>query len=227
MSAPLVYLFDIDGTLVSSPRGVGRRAFEVACLRAAGIERALREITLHGNTDLRILGEAFALARGRAPTETERGAVLAAYIECLGEELLAEGCIEVLPAVRETLEALEARGALIGLATGNIEAGARLKLGRVGLWERFRFGGFGSDAEDRAEIVRVGIARAAALHGDGPVRPDEVWVVGDTPRDIDAARRAGARSVGVATGPHDVEVLRQAGAERVYATLDGLLASLA
>jgi phosphoglycolate phosphatase-like HAD superfamily hydrolase len=214
----VLYLFDLDGTLMTSD-GSGGRAFDRACLEILGIERALAEVTLHGNTDPSILEEACRNRLGRSPTAAEAERVIALYLDYLREELARPGVVTVLPGVRETLAALEARSALVGLATGNVEVGAKHKLSAAGLWERFRFGGYGSDSALRAELVAVAIARAEKIAGR-VIDRREVWVIGDTPRDIAAAKAVGARAVGVATGMHDVATLAAAGADEAHETLE-------
>jgi phosphoglycolate phosphatase-like HAD superfamily hydrolase len=213
----VLYLFDLDGTLMTSA-GSGGRAFARACRELLGIERALDGIILHGNTDPSILEEACRAKLGRAPSAGEQAAVLARYLQHLEEEL-RESRVEVLPGVAALLERLEARGAQLGLATGNVEGGARLKLSAAGLWHRFPFGGFGSDHHERAELVRVAIARAEERAGCSIAR-HEIRLIGDTPRDIAAARHVGVRAIGVATGMHDMDALDRAGADEVHATLE-------
>jgi phosphoglycolate phosphatase-like HAD superfamily hydrolase len=127
--------------------------------------------------------------------------------------------------VHETLDRLESQGATIGLATGNLVDGARIKLTRGDLWRRFAFGGFGSDAADRAELVRIAIRRGVERAGRSFMR-DEIWVIGDTPKDVAAAHAAGARCLGVATGWYDQEQLRDAGADLVHPTLAEWLATI-
>jgi phosphoglycolate phosphatase-like HAD superfamily hydrolase len=100
---------------------------------------------------------------------------------------------------------------MLGLATGNVESGARIKLDRGGLNPYFPFGGFGSDSEDRAELVRQAAHKATAHHGE-PVSASDVFVIGDTPLDIDAGIRAGFKTVGVGTGSYSVEELLDSGA---------------
>jgi phosphoglycolate phosphatase len=107
----------------------------------------------------------------------------------------------------------------IGLATGNVEAGARIKLERGNLNRYFPFGGFGSDSENRTELVRHGAQRAAAYMG---YQPDagNVFVIGDTPRDILAGREAGFLTVGVATGKYSKEELKESGATVVISDFE-------
>lgn len=217
MAAAVLYLFDLDGTLMTS-EGCGRRAFDRACREVLGIERALDGVILHGNTDPLILAEACARGLDRPPSVAEAVAVIERYLACLDEELSRPGAVTVLPAVVALLDRLAGRGSLIGLATGNVEGGARRKLQAAGLWERFAFGGFGSDASERARLIEVAIGRAEQRVGRAIAR-QAVMVIGDTPRDIDAARAVGVRAVGVATGIHDAAILWAAGADEVHATL--------
>ncbi|MGZ3426789.1 MAG: HAD family hydrolase, partial [Polyangia bacterium] len=153
----MLYLFDIDGTLIGGD-GSGRRAFERACHDHLGILGALEHLRLDGMTDPLILESVFRHHHDRAPSDEEARAIFDVYVRHLEAEVAA-GLYHVKPAVHETLDHLEARGATIGLATGNLEAGARIKLQRGDLWRRFAFGGFGSDAAQRAELVRVAIRR--------------------------------------------------------------------
>jgi phosphoglycolate phosphatase-like HAD superfamily hydrolase len=212
----MLYLFDIDGTLIGGD-GSGRRAFERACAEVLHVEHALAHIKLDGMTDPLILDAAFAEHAGRAPTAGEVEQILSAYIGYLQDEV-ARGLYHVKPAVGETLDFLESRGVAIGLATGNLEAGARIKLQRGDLWHRFPFGGFGSDAGERAELVRVAIRRGQSRLGRTLAR-EQVVVIGDTPKDVAAAHAAGAVAVGVATGSHDIDELLACGAEAAFPTM--------
>lgn len=219
----MLYLFDIDGTLIGGD-GSGRRAFDRACLDCMGIAGALDHLRLDGMTDPLILDGVFRHHHGRAPTADETHAILQAYVRHLEAEVAA-GKYHVKPAVHETLDHLERAGATVGLATGNLEVGARIKLQRGDLWRRFAFGGFGSDAAERAELVRVAIARGCARAGRRFVR-DEIFVIGDTPKDVAAAHAAGARAVAVATGWYGVDELAASGADAVYPTMAEWLATL-
>ncbi len=141
--------------------------------------------------------------------EEDIDAVLAQYLLALEKECAAKSYV-ALPGVPELLDRLGRReGVLLGLCTGNLEPGARLKLGCVGLWDRFRFGGYGSDAEPRPEIVRTAWKRARDLGAT------EALVIGDTPRDILAAHEAGLPACGVATGRWTVHDLSTHGPEVV------------
>ena len=94
-----------------------------------------------------------------------------------------------------------------------------MKLARGKLNHYFSFGGYGSDSQDRTELTRTVIERAGTVLG-GAVDPSRTLVVGDTPLDIQAGHRAGARAVGVATGHYSVDQLREAGADAALETLE-------
>jgi phosphoglycolate phosphatase-like HAD superfamily hydrolase len=109
----------------------------------------------------------------------------------------------VLPGIEQALRR-ERQGAVIGLLTGNVRAGAEIKLRHYGLWDYFPFGGFADDLPNRDDVARRALAEAEA-HVGRPVNPADVWVIGDTPLDVQCARAIGAKAVVVATGwhPHD------------------------
>ena len=110
-------------------------------------------------------------------------------------------------------------GLALGLGTGNVEPGARAKLRPSGLDRSFGFGGYGSDAEDRAELLEIGARRGAGVLGTARERC-RVVVVGDTPRDVTAAHEIGAECIAVATGGFDEAELSAAGASRALSSLD-------
>lgn len=206
-----VVLFDIDGTLVLTG-GAGRRAMRRAFEGVVGRADMLDTFSFGGMTDFLIVRTAFE--RGGVPwSEALRDEVLETYLAHLADELPRATGYEVMPGVRPLLEALRGESHLVlGLGTGNIEPGGRMKLEPAGLNAYFAFGGFGSDAEDRAELLLRGAERGAALAG-APREACKVVVVGDTTRDITAARAIGATCVAVATGGVAEAELRAAGAD--------------
>ncbi len=226
MPGPLVLLFDLDGTLVRTG-GAGVRAFERGFVEALGWAGALDGLSMAGRTDPSIAQEAARRRIGRDLSEPELAAVFAHYLACLPGELAAAPAYRVLPGVREFLEAhRDDPGTRLGLGTGNLEPGAHLKLARGGLDGYFAFGGYGSDARERTELLRVGIRRAEAGLGER-VPPERVVVIGDTPLDIAAGRAVGARTLSVATGPYAPAVLAEAGADAVFEDLGDLAAVVA
>ena len=231
---PTVFLFDIDGTLISSG-GAGRRAVEGAFAACHGRADACSGFSFAGMTDRAIARRALA-GLGHDPRgpsmEVAIDAVLDAYLALLEEEVRGAADYRVHDGIEAALDALDAAVAqaasfAVGLGTGNLERGARIKLARAGIDARFAFGGFGSDAEDRAELLRVGAERGAARLGCSHAAC-RVVIIGDTPRDIEAAHAIGAEAIAVATGPFSVEELVDAGADRAFTDLaaPGALASL-
>jgi phosphoglycolate phosphatase-like HAD superfamily hydrolase len=110
--------------------------------------------------------------------------------------------MEVLPGVRELVAALSAdHRVLVGLLTGNVEPGARVKLGATGLDGSFAIGAYGSDSARRADLPAVAIARAEQLSGYR-FSGKEIAVIGDTPHDITCGAKHGVKAIAVATGKH-------------------------
>jgi phosphoglycolate phosphatase-like HAD superfamily hydrolase len=220
----MLYLFDIDGTLMLSS-GAGMRALRRAFARRHGVADGTAGIHPDGKTDPLIVTEMFQVHLGRDPEGAEVPALIAEYEGLLGAELRATPGADVLPGVRALLAELAARGEPLGLCTGNSATGARIKLEHVGLWHCFPFGGFGSDDIERSRIVRVAWERGRAACGRD-FAPDEVLVIGDTPRDIAAARAVGVRVAAVATGPHSHAALAAHRPDELYANLEEMLARL-
>ena len=213
-------LFDIDQTLVNTG-GAGLRALNRACQQLFQIEHAMDGISPHGKTDPAIVREILRVRlKNHSPSSVEIATVLESYLSFLEDEVRLSPTYRVLPGIVALLEHVVAHhGAVLGLATGNIEMGGRVKLERGDLNRYFESGGFGSDAEDRSELVRKGAERAARKNG-GTFRPDYTFVIGDTPLDIEAGRRAGFKTVGVATGSYSVERLLEAGATFAVSDLE-------
>jgi phosphoglycolate phosphatase len=218
-------LFDIDGTLVLTG-GAGSRALTRACLELHGVADALAHVHLGGKTDPVIVNEIFQHHFGRDASAAEFDALMTLYVRYLEDDVARSETYRVLPGVEAALAACVARGALLGLASGNVEPAARIKLARGQLWHRFHFGGYGSDAGERARLVEHAIVRGER-HAGRQFARTEVLVIGDTPRDVAAARACGALAVAVATGSFDVPALRRAGADVVLESLEGFAAWLA
>lgn len=213
-------LFDIDQTLVNTG-GAGLRALDRACQKLFQIDRAMDGISPHGKTDPAIVREILRVRLNKPdPALEEIQTVLESYLSFLKDEVRLSVQYRVLPGIISLLDHLVAhKDAVLALATGNIEMGGRVKLERGDLNRYFEFGGFGSDAEDRTELVRKAAVRAANKNG-GEFDPSNVFVIGDTPLDIDAGKRAGFKTVGVATGSYSVDQLLAAGATFAVSDLE-------
>jgi len=223
----LLLLFDIDGTLTIG--GPGKTAFRVALERTYGTAGPIVNHDFSGKTDPLLLRELLTAA-GRTAAGIRAG--LPRFWELYLAELEARigaDPVAVLPGVRELLDALTVHdGVHLGLVTGNVKGGARVKLGSAGLWEHFPIGAFGCDHEVRDELPPVALRRAEA-HWGRPFRGEDTVVIGDTPRDVACGRAAGAATVAVTTGRFSAEALERAGADRVlpgFADVDAALAAL-
>jgi phosphoglycolate phosphatase-like HAD superfamily hydrolase len=219
-----LFLFDIDGTLIHAGQA-GLLAFQRAVREVLGEVSWPAELRFDGRTDPWIAKETLRLLGAEPSSEPTRLALLEAYVAHLPGEVARSTRFEVLPGVDRVLSLLEQGGAAIGLATGNLKIGARIKLERPDLWRRFSFGGFGCDHEDRAELTRQGLARGRAHASSARLRAAATtaqFVVGDTPRDVAAALATGATPIGVMTGSFSFEELRGAGAYHVYEDLHQL-----
>jgi phosphoglycolate phosphatase len=201
-----VCLFDIDGTLIASG-GAGKAALEAGLAEEFGIDRPIEKLQLSGRTDTAIIGDLLHLyGLGEGPEVRAR--VTNAYLRHL-PRCLGTGNGRVLPGIAHLLELLRQRDDVaVGLLTGNVRAGARVKLGHFGLFEHFAFGGFGDHHHDRDDVAREALAEARQ-HLNGAVAPERVWVIGDTPLDVRCARAIGACAVAVTTGWHGRDELAE------------------
>ena len=215
---PVAILFDVDGCLISTG-GAGTKSWRFAFNRLHGIPADIGEFTEGGMTDPTVGRLTFKRVIGREPTDPEMARLLAAYLDRLGVEVEQSAGYRVMPGVAALLPRLTDAGVLLGIVSGALEAAAHIKLARGGLNRYFSFGGYGSDSSDRAELTRLAVERAGRIHGH-PLDVARLLVIGDTPRDIDAAHAVGAIAVGVATGKYTVEALREAGADHALATLE-------
>lgn len=221
-------LWDIDGTLVDTA-GHGRDAFVSAFESVFHRAGELGDLSMSGRTDHSI---ALELLERNGVAEPERhlpsmftalNRALAARADAIG----ADG--RVMPGVRAVIGALAARDDVAqSLLTGNIERNAHVKLAALGLdgLLDMEIGGYGSDSGIRPELVDIARRKVAGLHGLH-VEAAEIVLIGDTPLDVDAAHRNGARAVAVATGHFDADALRATGADAVLDDLSDSDAAVA
>jgi len=195
-------LWDIDGTLIRG-KGAGTRAMNAAFRRLHGVENAFDQIEMAGGLDLHFIHAAYEQS-GVAMPPLE--AYLNAYYEALELEVAGDNTF-VLPGVRELLDWAAAEpGVYNALGTGNVERGAYIKLAVHGLASYFPAGGFCTARTERFEVLADGVRRASAHYGVS-FAPEQVLVIGDTKKDILAARQIGAQVLAVATGGGTYEEL--------------------
>ena len=217
MARPKVVLFDIDETLVHTG-GAGARSWAWAFDQLHAIPADIGAHTSAGETDPQVGRETFRAVLHRDPSHDELYRLYAKYLWHLAEEIWTSPGYRVLDGAQDLLRRLGDAGVLIGVISGAMEGAAHLKMQPGELNRYFVFGSYGSDSPDRAELTRLGIAKAARLHGH-ELAKDEVYVVGDTPRDIEGAHAAGATAIGVASGHYDTDQLRAAKADHVLGSL--------
>ena len=221
MPASKLVLFDIDGTILLSS-GAGRRAIVTAIAEEIGDAGSLNHIPFGGKTDPQIVAELLAAAGEREPPSPDRvSGICRRYVELLATELDRPTTrTHVMPGVHQLLQRLEREnGIVLGLLTGNLAQGARLKLRAAGIDpERFQVGAYGSDAAHRPDLPPIAARRAAPYFGREP-RGDAVVIIGDTPADIACGNCIEARAVAVATGDFSVEDLLACGPHAVFEDL--------
>jgi phosphoglycolate phosphatase-like HAD superfamily hydrolase len=200
-----VIFWDIDGTLLASG-GAGKAAMDAAMLEAFGLGTLDDRVKYAGRTDRDIARELFA--RNDVPFTPETWQrFIGTYLRLLPLSL-HERAGHILPGVTEALWHLSERPDIaLGLITGNLRAGAEIKLRHFGLWHHFRFGGFGDVVFDRNEVALAGVTEARQIVAE--YHPERVWVLGDTPLDIACARAIGAKVIATATGQHSVAELAE------------------
>jgi phosphoglycolate phosphatase len=215
------YLFDIDGTLLRSRDRVHYDSVASSVQRVTGFEITLAGVLLHGNTDTAILREAYRQAGlPENVLEEQYEAILEAMRNSVAERRHELDPI-VMPGVNETLHHLARKGALLGVASGNLEAIGWIKIEKAGLRQWFRFGGFSDHFPVRAELIGQAANKARELAGKGA----RICVVGDTPRDIEAARANFLSVIAVATGRCSFDELAARQPEACVSSLADLLAS--
>jgi len=218
-------LWDVDGTLVSAGPAA-RDAFYRAIAAVLGREAVdTGRVHMSGKTDPQIALEILATI---AVSGSQARAHLPAVLRALEENL--EGAVEVIradgrvmPGAETILRRLhETPGVIQTVLSGNLRANARLKLAAFGLerWLDLDSGAYGSDAEDRVALVPIALGNVRRHHGRA-FAPHEVWVIGDTPRDVDAARAGGVRCLLVGTGRYKADDLVDVGADAVFPDLTG------
>lgn len=217
MTKPVVVLFDIDETLVHTG-GSGARSWKAAFQDLYGIPADIGQHSSAGETDPQVSRETFRAVLGREPDPDELGHLYALYLMHLSDDIWSSEQYRVLPGAEPLLKRMGEAGVTLGLVSGAMEGAARTKLMPAKLNKYFVFGGYGSDSPDRAEITKLTIAKATLLHDR--LQSGQVHVVGDTPRDIDAAKAAGAVAVGVATGHYSKDDLETAGGDFVLGSLE-------
>lgn len=198
-------LFDIDGTLITSG-GAGEAALKDAMRSRFGVEEDLAGIILAGATDARIARELLE-KHGISVSPENVAALLDTYLGHLSDRIGRHDG-KLLPGIVPLLNVLSHReDAVLALLTGNVSRGAEIKLTHYGVWDFFEFGAFADDHHDRNELGKFARARALERHGE-EFPPSRIYVIGDTPKDIECGRAIGACTVAIATGHYSAAELK-------------------
>lgn len=213
-------IFDIDGTLTHLD-GATRRAFDAAYVRLFGIHAEVGSLKLHGRTDPIIFHELHELSglSGRPEDDFEKFREI--YLEELPLSIQATPKAHVLPGILELLADLDRRKdtAALALGTGNMEAGARTKIGFFDLNRYFPVGGFGDVHHFRYQIIGDAVRNAEVFYKQ-TFAPEATWVIGDTPHDIEGGKHLHLMTMGVATGgAFSYQDLVDSGADVVFENL--------
>jgi len=206
MSEKRLLLWDIDGTLISTG-AAGQHAIVRATAERFGGKDDLSGVEIAGRTDIGIAHQIFEKYAEPATAENI-DSFLDLYVRLLAEELpRRQG--RVLRGVLDLLQrAAQQSNTTLGILTGNLERGAKLKLEHYDLWRFFAFGAFADDHPDRNELGAFALSRAQQTTGID-FAPEQVDVIGDTGHDIACGKAFGARTIAVATGSWSRQRLTQ------------------
>ena len=209
-------LFDLDGTLVNAG-GAGRTSLRKAIKELYGVEPEFDHSLISGRTDLDNFSIVYSLIKkGKKPTAAEMKKMKAKYLEILPTEVHAVvRCkkYDLIPGVEKFLKMLaKDKDVILGLGTGNLEEGAKIKLEPSKLASYFTVGGYGEDGQTREEMLQAAVKRAEKKFKT-KLEPDKVYVIGDTHRDICAAKNCGFHSAVLTNGFGDAQKIQRAAAE--------------
>lgn len=208
-------LFDLDGTLVYAG-GAGRTALVKAVKELYGKEPQFEHSLISGRTDTDNFALVYELVKGKKASKAEVKKIYDKYLELLPAEV-KNACknktYKLMTGVKKLLDALsKEKDVVLGLGTGNIEKGAQIKLEPSGLDKYFTCGGFGEDGHAREDMLKAAVKRAEKKFKT-KFAPDQVYVVGDTHRDVLAAKNCGFHSAAITSGFGDAHLLQRAAAE--------------
>lgn len=215
------YIFDIDGTLLTSAGLVHYNAFKAALREIYGCERDITEVPLHGNTDIGILRATTRLAGVNDEVFAAKLQPAIAFIRDHARQNQWRLTANLCPSIPELVKHLHVGGKLLGLASGNLEEIGWMKIAAAGLRPYFTFGAFSDRHEKRSDIFATALAEAHRRLGPA----SRVCFLGDTPADIEAAHANQCAVIAIATGIHTYEQLQALSPEFCLRGCNELLAS--
>ncbi len=204
----ILLLFDIDGTILTT-FGQAKRAFEFALMEIFGTKGPIDSFSWSGKLDSMIVYELMEGAGiKREEIEKNLKKTLKLYEKTLKKIIepervyLKEGVVKVIK------DASKDKNILLGLCTGNTPIGAKIKLSSVGLWKYFPIGSFGTEGRRREELPPIALRKAQRWVGM-KIKKEKVFVIGDSPSDIESAKANCFFSISVASGFHKREELEK------------------
>jgi phosphoglycolate phosphatase-like HAD superfamily hydrolase len=219
MIEDILLLFDVDGTLTRGAN-VHFDSFTHALKKVYGVDSNMGVIKHQGSTDRKIVIDVLK-------ANNYKGDILG-KLDNMVDEMVSyyknhrnEQNLELIPGVKQTLEYLKKENFHMGLLTGNLEPIAWEKMEKIGLKDYFNFGAFGTDEFERYKFVDVALKKAKKLYNK-QFKKKDTYLIGDTPRDIEAAKLAGVNSIAVATGDFTLEQLKEHKPNYLMSALAGL-----
>lgn len=205
-------IWDIDGTLIQGG-GVGKRAMDRAFLELYGVADGFRSIDMAGRLDAMILKNAFEFYDIRVKDCTE---FFDRYCQYLQEEIKKQNSPFAVPGIPELLGILDRKSLFYNvLGTGNIEKGARIKLDNDGLNKYFSTGGFGDEPMERWQVIEKAVHNAAGFFNTS-FEKENIYVIGDTEKDIECGKKLSVKTIGIAKGPYSAAELISFGADYAF-----------
>lgn len=203
----ILLLFDIDGTLVST-NGMAGKLMLKALREEVGRQIQYELKVFVGSTDRMILRKFIEMSGIQIhDIEDTIDRVLNRYLRNLDEEMNSPDFVKILPGVKELLDRLAKDPRIsVGLVTGNVKDGAFVKLRLANLSGFFPIGAFGDDDADRNKLPGIALQRAEVFY-NSRFSKDNVWIIGDSPKDILCAKVNHLRSLAVASGWHSMDEL--------------------
>ncbi|MBT3519338.1 MAG: HAD hydrolase-like protein [Candidatus Marinimicrobia bacterium] len=209
MTSKQLFLFDIDGTLIS-PGGVSRRLLSIAISKETGKPIDLGYNDVAGFTDRSITRNSLVkLGSEGSNHEALLNTILDSYSESMKIEFTKSNLPFVYDDCVSMLDEVESAGHATCLLTGNIKSVAKIKLEKFGLWDRFKFGIFADDAEEKLSMPRLAREKAWDVLAES-FRLENMVLVGDTVQDAEAANENGCKSVIVCRKPEKREIIQSA-----------------
>jgi len=210
-------LFDIDGTLIKGDNKKHRLSFCYVFKKVYGVDATIDVIDHPGKTDTQIILE--VLKKKGLDEQFIRSKINEAIKEMAAyfKKSISEDKFVLFEGANAMLEELNKNNILLGLVTGNLEPIARAKLKNANVNDYFKLGGFGSDDDNRANLVWIAIKRAEDSFGFK--FNNNVFLIGDTPRDIKAGKEAGVKIIAISTGPYSWQELKDKNPDFLFKSL--------